>query len=303
MLAHRLPAELVLFRAVLLPSDANEILDDADSKKHRFLEQLEAQACDYLNRVVNRLQETDLGVQSVVRLEPAAEAIVNYAEQMDIQQIVMSTHGYSGFSRLKHGSVAEGVLQLTHVPVLMVCVQRDEEHDVHKPEICRRILVPLDGSHVAEQILAPVTAVAQGLDAEIVLFRVSMVSTTGSLTGNWYQPLEGSFGTADEIAEAYLDRVADCLREQRINVSTAIRRGAVADAIVEFVETNHIDLVAMCTHGRRVSERWTLGSVAERVLRARRTPVLLVRAQVSPAFDTRSRDENIDCQMRKYYAC
>jgi nucleotide-binding universal stress UspA family protein len=55
--------------------------------------------------------------------------------------------------------------------------------------------------------------------------------------------------------------------------------GGVADAILEFAEANRIDLIAMCTHGRTGLARWTLGSVADRVLRARSTPLLLVRAK------------------------
>jgi hypothetical protein len=106
-----------------------------------------------------------------------------------------------------------------------------------------------------------------------------MVSASGSLTGYWFQPLEGSFETADQIAAVYLDRVADRLRAQMIGVSTAVQRGAVADAIVNFAEANHIDLIAMCTHGRMRLKHWTLGSVAEYVLGARCARILFVRAK------------------------
>ena len=83
----------------------------------------------------------------------------------------------------------------------------------------------------------------------------------------------------EKIAEAYLNRVADRLRGHGIRVCTAIRRGAVVDSIVDFVQANHIDLIAMCTRGRVGEGRWALGSVADGVLRARCTPLLLVRAQ------------------------
>jgi nucleotide-binding universal stress UspA family protein len=73
--------------------------------------------------------------------------------------------------------------------------------------------------------------------------------------------------------------IGEHLQEQGIKVSTAMCPGAVANVIIEYAEANEIDLIAMCTHGRTGLARWTLGSVADRVLRAGRIPLLLVRAQ------------------------
>jgi CBS domain-containing protein/nucleotide-binding universal stress UspA family protein len=279
MLAQGLSAKLVLFRAVSPVSDLEGALDVDNANTSAGQSQLEAEANSYLGQVAARLQEAGLKVDHVVWQGPASDLIVDFAEQMGVNQIVMATHGYSGVSRRRYGSVAERVLQSTKTPVLLVCAQRSEERGVHKPKVCRRILVPLDGSHLAEQALAPTIPIAQALDAEIVLFRVSVVSASGRFAGDWNLPLEGSFATADQIAQAYLNRVADRLRGQGIRVSAAIRRGAVVDSIVDFVQANHIDLIAMCTRGRVGEGRWALGSVADGVLRARCTPLLLVRAQ------------------------
>lgn len=73
--------------------------------------------------------------------------------------------------------------------------------------------------------------------------------------------------------------MANRLKEQGVNVSTAMRIGPVAESIIEYAEANRIDLIAMCTHGRTGLARWTLGSVADRVLRASNIPILLVRAR------------------------
>ncbi len=278
MLARGLGAELALFRAIALPPDFEEILRVVDLEPERPLAQLAAEADDYLCRVGSRLEEDGLCVQKVVQLGRAAEAIVDYAEKVGIQLIVMATHGYGGVSRWMHGSVAERVLQSASVPVLIVCSAEGERFASHEPLACRRILVTLDGSPVAEQALLPATAIARALAAEMVLLRVPIAQVSGSLTGEWYVPLEGTFDTANHIAEAYLERVAERLRTDGIKVSTAIRMGAVANVIVEYAEANHIDLIAMCTHGRTGLARWALGSVADRVLRARCLPLLLVRA-------------------------
>lgn len=278
MLANALPADLVLFRAVSLPLDVKAMLADAEVETDLSLEQLEVQAQDYLQEVADGFRQVGLEVQQVVRQGPAAEAIVDYADQIGIQQIVIATHGYSGISRWVHGSVAERVLQSAGVPVLLVRARTKTQTASDQVMSCQRILVPLDGSAIAEQVLPSVTSIAQALGAHIALFRVPIVSVSGSWRGDWAMALEGTFATAEHTAKAYLERVAQKLQALGIEVSTAVRTGAVADSILEYAESNQIDLIAMCTHGRTGVARWALGSVADRVLRAGHTPILLVRA-------------------------
>jgi nucleotide-binding universal stress UspA family protein len=278
MLAQGLSADLVLHRAISIPLDLKDVLRDVPQDVEAQMEQLENEASDYLDEVASHINEFGLNVCTVVECGPAAEAIVDYAEQTGIQQIVMATHGYSGISRWRHGSVAERVLQSAGVPVLLVRAGEEKTDDIRQAMQCQRIMVPLDGSSVAEQVLPPAISVAQALDAEIVLFRVPIAHISGSLSGDWALPLEGTLETANGIAGVYLDSVAEHLREQGIEVSTAMRMGGVANVIIEYAEANEIDLIAMCTHGRTGLARWTLGSVADRVLRAGHIPLLLVRA-------------------------
>lgn len=277
-LGRGLPAELILFRAVSIPPDTTEILNSAGLEAAALMEQLEVEANDYLRKVASELQDAGLSVRQVVQQGPAAEAIVDYAEQQGIQQIVMATHGYTGISRWTHGSVAERVLQSARVPVFLVRAQEGELGVLREPMPCQRILVPLDGSAVAEQVLPSAISIAQAFGAEMVLFQVPIVYFAGSLVGEWYLPFQGVLGAAERDAQAYLDRVACRLKEQGVNVSTAMQIGAVAESIIGYAEANRIDLIAMCTHGRTGRGRWTLGSVADRVLRGSSMPILLVRA-------------------------
>jgi nucleotide-binding universal stress UspA family protein len=278
-LARGLEASLTLLRAVWIPPDVQEIMDGSTVKLETVAARLEDEANEYLGPLAEQLQDTDLQVRYVVWRAPAAEAILDYARETDTAHIVMATHGYSGIKRWTHGSVAERVLQSASVPVLLIRVsEEDTEPDWHEPTCCRRILVPLDGSPVAEQILPTVTSVAQAMAANIILFQVPIAHVTGWTTGDWYIPVQGVLQTAEEDAEAYLNSVADGLREQGLEVSTATAIGAVASCIVDFAEANEVDLIAMCTHGRTGLARWALGSVADRVLRAGGVPILLVRA-------------------------
>jgi nucleotide-binding universal stress UspA family protein len=279
MLARGLSAELVLLRAISLPGEVKDTLGDAEVDIEKALTALEMDADRYLCQMAAQLEDNGLRIHPVVHRGPAAEEIVDYAERADIQQIVMATHGYTGHSRWRHGSVAERVLQTASVPVLMVCAHSSDEKTLCSSKTCRTILVPLDGSPVAEQVLPSATSVARALDATLVLFRVAIAHAFGPFAGEWYVPLEGTYETANQIARDYLERMADGLEEQGFKVSTAVRSGSVADAIIDYAEENQIDLIAMCTHGRTGLGRWVLGNVAERVLRARCTPLLLVRAQ------------------------
>jgi nucleotide-binding universal stress UspA family protein len=279
MLARGLSAELVLLRAVTLPAELKDTLGDADVAVEKALVALDADADRYLGQVAGQFEDNGLRVHPVVYRGPAAEVIVDYAQRADIQLIVMATHGYTGHSRWRHGSVAERVLQTASVPVLMVCAHTSDEKTLCSSKTCRTILVPLDGSPVAEQVLPAATSVARALDAELVLFRVAIAYAFGPFAGEWYVPLEGTFETANQIAEVYLKRVANSLTQQGYKASTAVRSGPVADAIIDYAEESRIDLIAMCTHGRTGLGRWVLGNVAERVLRARCTPLMLVRAQ------------------------
>jgi nucleotide-binding universal stress UspA family protein len=279
-LAQALPAELVLLRAIWIPPDVSEILDGSAVNSNVVVDQLEVEANEYLGVLVENLKRAHLKASHAVRRGPPAETILDYAEQAAIDHIVMATHGYSGLKRWTHGSVAERVLQTASVPLLLVRVgEQDQAKWWQPPMQCRRILVPLDGSPMAEQILPTVTTVAQALSTELILFQVSIVHVSGWMTGEWYLPLQGALDTAEKDAQAYLSAVAGRLEDQGLDVTTATSIGSVATCILEYAEANHVDLIAMCTHGRTGLARWALGSVADRVLRAGDIPILLVRGQ------------------------
>jgi nucleotide-binding universal stress UspA family protein len=267
-LGQGLPAELVLLRAISTPPQAQHALGGAGSRANTEVEDLEARANDYLQGMAHSLRETNPTVHCVVQHGPAAKAIVDCAEKMHMQEIVMATHGYGGLRRWRNGSVADRVLQAASAPVLLVRGCEQNSRDTRAPISCRRILVPLDGSDRAEQVLPPVKAIARALGCEVILFQVSPVFL-----------FECSCQAAERMARAYLTRVASRLEDQGIQCSVAIGTDLVAESIVQFAKTNHVDMIAMSTHGRTGIARWALGSVAARVLRTGNMPILLVRAR------------------------
>jgi nucleotide-binding universal stress UspA family protein len=278
-LGRGLPAELVLFRAVSIPSDVQEALDKAGLRAEPLMERLETEANEYLEAMSHLLSETGLSFSHVVRHGLAADAILDFFEQSDIELIVMASHGYTGIKRWAHGSVAERVLQKASAPLLLVRAREAASKELPEASPCRRILVPLDGSRVAEQVLPAVTPIARALGCEVTLFQVPIVYASGSLIGEWHLPLQGDFETPDQVAQDYLDHLASDLRNLGIEASTATWVGPVAESIIDYAKVNDADLIAMCTHGRTGLARWALGSVADRVLRAGDKPILLVRAR------------------------
>ncbi|MBI4640048.1 MAG: universal stress protein [Candidatus Tectomicrobia bacterium] len=138
----------------------------------------------------------------------------------------------------------------------------------------KRILVPLDGSELAEAILPQVEELAQALQGEIFLVRVVFVSIH-SYPGLDLTQLQLS---VINEAESYLEKVAQRLTQKGLKVDTSVRYGDTAEEILEHIHDRGIDLIAMSTHGRSGIKRWMLGSVAEKVLRAASVPLLLIRA-------------------------
>lgn len=135
----------------------------------------------------------------------------------------------------------------------------------------KKILVPLDGSSCAENVLPVIETLARELKASLSLLRVVAVATFPGV-----DPTEAQVKAVRE-AEAYLQGVEERLRAEGFVVDSHVRYGDDAEEIVDHAAQNDIDLIAMTTHGRSGVKRFLLGSVAEKVLRHATKPIFLVR--------------------------
>jgi nucleotide-binding universal stress UspA family protein len=140
----------------------------------------------------------------------------------------------------------------------------------------RKILVPLDGSQVAEAVLPHVESLARANESEVILLRVAVnPAYQFSMTD---PSIVGVLVTDMEVeAEKYLKGVTEQLTAHGLKVSSEIAEGGTADCILKIAEEKGVDLIAMSTHGRSGIARWLIGSVADRVVRTAKVPVLLVR--------------------------
>ncbi|MFC2049908.1 universal stress protein [Chloroflexota bacterium] len=127
----------------------------------------------------------------------------------------------------------------------------------------RKVLVPLDGSELAERAITYAKSLAKTKDSEVILFTVSAASV----------------GQLDRPMKAYLELNAKELQSQGIKASIAISHGNMADEIIKFADKNKIDLIIISTHGHSGIKRWVLGSVAIKVLHGTCTPVLLIKSR------------------------
>jgi nucleotide-binding universal stress UspA family protein len=149
----------------------------------------------------------------------------------------------------------------------------------------RRILVGLDGSPLAETVLGTVRAVAMPLGADVLLLHVTHVPHP--MREPAYRPAVSDVVARERVhATAYLDAVARDLGRGGLTVRIATAAGEVAEEIVRHAEREHADLIALATHGRSGIRRWLHGSVAEAVLHATRTPLLLLPPAAAAAPPT-----------------
>ena len=138
-----------------------------------------------------------------------------------------------------------------------------------------RILLPLDGSPLAELALPHASVLAERFNAELILLKVqSPLARNLSLPTSAVETAEAA---TRELAIKYMNQVADSIQERGILVKVVILVGRPHEEIVRFAETEHMDIVVMCTRGQSGVSRWLMGSVADRVARCVNVPVLLVR--------------------------
>ena len=135
----------------------------------------------------------------------------------------------------------------------------------------KRILVPLDGSECAEDVLPMVEELATELEASITLLRVAYAHAFPGV-----DPTEAEVKVVRE-AEEYLRKIEDRLKAKGFKVDSHVRYGDDAEEILDHAAQKDIDFIAMTTHGRSGVKRFLLGSVAEKLLRHSPKPIFLVR--------------------------
>lgn len=224
-----------------------------------------------LARIVERLGAEGVAASWTLGEGVAENVILAEATSSPGRIVVMATHGRGGLGRWIHGSVADEMVRRSDVPVLLVPGTCAHVWAEDRPF---RVLVPLDGSGLAEEVMQTIAVLAPSLRAEVHLFR-AVVPPDYVVEGAAVSP--EYFDPAKEIPAAldYLRNVAS--RFPGLNTSTHAAVGEPVPTIEKAVRTLGIDLVAMVTHGRGGPLRLAIGSVATSTALRATVPVLLVR--------------------------
>lgn len=227
---------------------------------------------DYL---VARASQCEAPTTCKVVSGPVITALEHEIAQANPDLVVMATHGRGGFSRAWLGSVADSLIRNIHRPILLV--RSDDEEPVAAPTKFSHILIPLDGSALAESVVPHALQLGEGTDTRYTLLRV--VPPAWSAPEVMSEPDSSSTqALKDRVHDArqYLSDVADVMSAQTVNVACEVVVGTAAAAtILEFARGCNADVIAMATHGRGGLKRLLLGSVADKVLRGSSAPMLL----------------------------
>jgi nucleotide-binding universal stress UspA family protein len=196
--------------------------------------------------------------------------------------VVMATHARGPLGRCWHGSVADVLMRRLTVPLLLVRGGEEPPNLTFKPSL-RRILIPLDGSGAAEQVLEPAIALGSLTGTDLTLLQVVRPAPDYSLRVDGGAARQRINAIRRAVEGAYLRRVARRVGDRTLGVypHVVLDDRPPARAILHYAARHEADLIALATSGRGGLSRLFRGSVAERVIRGTSVPVLVVRAEAT----------------------
>jgi nucleotide-binding universal stress UspA family protein len=243
---------------------------------------------EYLQRAASSSILAGVPVETQAMTEAVAPAILTAEQTYQADLVVMSSHGYTGIKRWMLGSVAQKVARHSSVPVLVLRAGGTPLTMDQPP----RVLVPLDGSPLAEAAIEPAIQLAAAFSwivpGEVCLLRVITVPAVGGKFRGAYIDYERAVLAEEKLAaHTYLQALKQQFRESMpasMQLTSSIMVDTdVAGAIIYAGEPDRATsdeayaAIVMATHGRTGLRRWALGSITERVLGATRLPLLIVR--------------------------
>ncbi|MCE9532885.1 MAG: universal stress protein [Planctomycetes bacterium] len=240
---------------------------------------LRKQEASYLEDLVDKLRPTcTVQIQQTLLEGGITEAIHDHAIAIKADLIVLTSHGRGAFARFWLGSVADKIIRHSTVPTLLVRPNDDVAVDLTARPFIHRIVIPLDGSELAERIIDPAIKLGKATGAEFSLVLVlEAVEDIEALAARKIQSPGGWFPEATETkAKGYLESVAHRLRGHSLKVyPSVIEHGSAAAAILDYAKNHGNPMIALATHGRSGLKRMILGSVADKIIRGAAMPVLI----------------------------
>ena len=244
------------------------------SKKRKVNRLLE----NYINDVARDLCTDNVKASPVIQYGRPAEEILTYVVKNNIDLIVMATHGRGGITRWWMGSVAEKIICTALIPVLIVRSKYLGDTEANKKITIHNILIPLDGSDIGEAALRHAEALAVKTGASLNL--VHVIPSPGGFDANKFNSEYNKLiNSMHDSGENYFSRITEDLNKKRLSFTNKVITGDPANVIIDNINEEEGNLIAMSTHGRSGIARWVLGSVTDKVLHEATIPMWLVRSQ------------------------
>lgn len=243
----------------------------------QLMERIERDVNGRLSELADRIAMEGIFVETSVRFGSASENIIEMAKDSDCDLIAMSTRGRNVLQSGLLGSVTYKVMHESPMPVLAITPERAERHWCADYGISR-VIVPLDGSELAEAALPYAAALSRKMDMSLSLVRVVYLDSV--LYSGGYEISHMLPDVEDQVmseAREYLAGAARPLREEGLDVQEKILRGKASSEITDLARATDHNMIALATHGRSGMSRIVLGSVAESVVRESGDPVLVIR--------------------------
>jgi nucleotide-binding universal stress UspA family protein len=272
-LARQQGARLELVHAVTIPPSTPELLTTPGPG---FGQEIQDAARDRLAQAAAALRERGVEAGTYLAAGTPSLVILDRAEAVDAEAVVVGTRGLSGLRHVVLGSTAQRVVQGAHCPVLSV--HREDLGDGLQIRPIRSILVPTDFSHDAEVAIHTAHRLLASLEEDARLILIHAFNLPIEYTA--YGPIPTSIHFLRDTgleAERRLAEVAEGLAREGLTVETVAREGDPAGVVAAEAEARGVDLIAMGTHGRSGLRHLLLGSTAERVVQHAPCPVMTIR--------------------------
>ena len=267
VIAKKANAEIILLRVVPFswPSEFTHVREMGDK--------MDKEASDYLFSIESKLGEKGIKGEICVSEGNVPDVICNVAREKGVNLIAMSTHGRGMVGRWALGSVADRVIQISHIPVLLYRSSGEKMPDSHY----KNVLIPLDGSRLSESVLPHAKRLVELFETKVWFIHVINTGLAESFTV--FKDYLSEKG--EEIIEKirnYFSTLEKRVKETGTSYELVIKKGNPAKTICDFASENEIELIVMSTHGHGGISSCFLGNVANKVVRSSSKPVLLIRA-------------------------
>jgi nucleotide-binding universal stress UspA family protein len=237
----------------------------------------------YLDKIQARLQKLTIRVQTEVLEGLIAEGITEYAQNRGMKLIVLSSHGRHGLTQWGISSITQKIILSAQTSLLIVRAHQYGEHcdELTESSLYQHILVPLDGSQRAENVLPTVTQLANFHKSQIHLVQVIQTPEMARQMPPVREDIELSNRVVErnrEEAERYLEQLKSRSYLEGIAIQThLIASDNAALALHQLVEQEQIDLVALSAHGYSGNHQWPYGSMVNNFIMYGKVSLLIVQ--------------------------